>query len=346
MFNGVEGTANWPSGSTGTRLTIEKFDGQSIVIRRFDRTGATAGLSGVYNGVIQNNRIEGTAKWSWDGHPGFPRTGAWAAIIQNTSGTDGQTSSGAPTPSSTGIPPRLLECEGVGVCSGAWTISGSEGSATWFSHTPTRAKLTIVRSAPGDILIRRTNTSDGVTAVYTGTQRGNQLSGTVIWSNPGNPSGSSGTWSASVPQTSCDKEANPASADAMRIGQNALMFGLEHDAFDCYIMAAKTGDRLAQTVVGLIYYQGRESSIPQDYGQALFWLRKAADQGSYAAQRTLVDMYRLGQGTTPDPGLSQIYAQKADEQKHDFERRQDRADRTAAMLTGFVMGAVFGAFLF
>jgi hypothetical protein len=348
-FDGTEGTANSPNGSTGTRLTIEKFDGQTIVVRRFDRAGASAGLSGLYTGTVEGKHITGTVKWSWLDHPGFPASGTWSAIIQDQPSSQSAPDATAGNGSSAVIPPRLLECEGVGRCNGSWIINGSEGTATWFAQTPVRAKLTVVRSEPDDILIRRTDTSDGNSAVYSGKRHGDQISGTVIWSSPDHPGGASGTWSASVPQTVCETQANLTSADAQRIGQNALMFQREHDALDCYIVAAKTGDPMAQTAVGLLLYQGHEG-IPQDYKQALFWLRKAADQGIYAAQKTVADMYMLGQGTAPDPNLSNFYAAKASEQKREWERNQDRADRAAAsranMLTGFVMGAVFGALLF
>jgi TPR repeat protein len=72
-------------------------------------------------------------------------------------------------------------------------------------------------------------------------------------------------------------------------------------------------------------------------------------------------MYTLGQGTPRDLELSKFYAGKAAEQKRDKEREEDRqeraearaeeheeraADRRAQVLTGFVMAATFGAFLF
>jgi TPR repeat protein len=61
-------------------------------------------------------------------------------------------------------------------------------------------------------------------------------------------------------------------------------------------------------------------------------------------------MYMLGQGTPRDPELSRFYGDKAAEQKRDWEHQQERADRSAgraaSALTGFVMGAVFGALVF
>ncbi len=137
----------------------------------------------------------------------------------------------------------------------------------------------------------------------------------------------------------------------MRLGQTALMFHRDHDALDCYIVAARAGDATAQTAVGLTYYQGREN-VPQDYTQAFFWLHKAADQNIYAAERTVAEMYAAGQGTTRDATLAAIYTKRADEQKHDLERQQDRqydaqqraADRSAQILSSFVLGASFGLF--
>ncbi len=256
--------------------------------------------------------------------------------------------------SSQGARAHWLECEGNGPCNGAWTLDGSTGTAIWFSQSPVRAKLTIVSLDPTDIIIRRTNITDGNSAVYHGTRNGDTYTGAVIWSTPNHPGSSSGHWSASIPQTNCEGASGMSSADAMRIGQNALMFDLERDAFGCYIAAAQDGDAMAQTAVGLIYYKGRADKVPQDYEQALFWLRKASDQGVYAAQRTVSDMYMLGQGTPQDRELSKFYGDKAAEQKrdreHQMQRAQDQAnraaDRAANAMTGFVMGAVFGALLF
>jgi F0F1-type ATP synthase assembly protein I len=63
-------------------------------------------------------------------------------------------------------------------------------------------------------------------------------------------------------------------------------------------------------------------------------------------------MYAAGQGTTRDATLAAIYTKRADEQKHDLERQQDRqydaqqraADRSAQILSSFVLGASFGLF--
>ncbi len=48
---------------------------------------------------------------------------------------------------------------------------------------------------------------------------------------------------------------------------------------------ADQGNALAQTSLGIMYAQGQ--GIPQDDVQALFWFRKAADQGTPPPRRTL-----------------------------------------------------------
>jgi TPR repeat protein len=320
-----------------------------IVIRRVDPSGRKA----TYSGTIHGNQVTGKVEWTSSAQTEAPSAGNWSAVFQNLPAA-AQNSADASSSSAQGLPLRLLECEGGGPCNGAWTFDGVNGTATWFTQSPIRAKLTIVRSGPDEITIRRTNLTDGNSAVYQGTRKGDTYSGAVIWSSPNNPGGASGHWMASIPQTNCDAASNLSPADAMHIGQTALMFDLGRAAFGCYLVAAQAGDSMAQTAVGLIYYQGRTSEVPQDYKQAFFWLRKAADAGVYAAQRTVSDMYMLGQGTPQDRELSKFYGDKAAEQKrdreHQIERAQDRADhaadRAANAMTGFVMGAVFGALLF
>ncbi len=248
---------------------------------------------------------------------------------------------------SEGLPPELLVCENKGPCNAAWMLHGSEGTAMWFARKPTRAKLTVVRSSPDNILIRRTDTTDGITATYAGSLRGDHYSGTIIFGSGEGGEASTGTWTASVPQTTCPPAAGLDPADAMRIGQTALMFHLEQSALDCYVVAAKAGDATAQTAVGLLYYQGGNGAEP-DYAKAFFWLHKAADQGVYVAQRRVAEMYLAGQGTAHNPDLAHNYTARADEQKHDVERRQDledrEKDRQAQILSSFVMGASFGLF--
>ena len=358
-FDGTTGKITTPADNSGTELTIQSMDQSKIVIHRVDQPGPTAGRSGTYTGSIHGSFITGTIQWQWPDHPNTSSSGTWTAELEDQRAA--ASSPAAATTSQAGLPTQLLECEGNGSCNAAWVISGPSGKATYYLQKPLHAELTIVRSDPNDILIKRTDLDDGNSAVYYGTLRDNTYSGAVVWSGPGHSGDASGHWSASIPQTTCDPHADLSSDDALQIGRNALMFNHRRDAFDCYLVAAKTGDATAQTAVGLIYYQGNNADVPQDYGQALYWLKKAAMQDVYAANKTLADMYTLGQGTPRDLELSKFYADKAAEQKRDKEREEDKqeraqaraeeheeraADRRAQVLTGFVMAATFGAFLF
>jgi hypothetical protein len=64
---GAEGDGRGPSEEVAT-LSIEHADAQSVRIRRVDSSGSTAGLTGVYIGVANGARIEGTFTSSWPGH--------------------------------------------------------------------------------------------------------------------------------------------------------------------------------------------------------------------------------------------------------------------------------------
>jgi hypothetical protein len=66
-------------------------------------------------------------------------------------------------------------------------------------------------------------------------------------------------------------------------------------ALPLFTRAANKGNALAQTTLGLLYYNGR--GVSQDYEQAIMWLRKAADQGQSGAQLLLGEMYEQGKGS-------------------------------------------------
>ena len=61
---------------------------------------------------------------------------------------------------------------------------------------------------------------------------------------------------------------------------------------------AEQGDARAQSLLGLIYYNGR--GVRQDEREAIRWFRRAADQGDAAAQLQLGIMYSEGRGVPQD----------------------------------------------
>ena len=92
------------------------------------------------------------------------------------------------------------------------------------------------------------------------------------------------------------------------------------EASDRFPMAAERSDADAQFYIGSLYCQGhdvRENSedyvIPQDYGLAGMWFRKAADKGHSGAQNALGVFYHYGQGVEQDPKQAAAWYQKAAE---------------------------------
>jgi len=61
---------------------------------------------------------------------------------------------------------------------------------------------------------------------------------------------------------------------------------------------AEHGDAKAQLVLGVAYEDGR--GLPQNYGEAAKWYRKAADKGDAGAQYFLGGMYMKGRGVPQD----------------------------------------------
>jgi TPR repeat protein len=77
---------------------------------------------------------------------------------------------------------------------------------------------------------------------------------------------------------------------------------------------AEKGDALAQTILGLMYYNGR--GVPQDYAQGVAWFRKAAAQGNSVAQDELGRAYRFGRSVPQDYAEAASWFRKAAEQGH------------------------------
>jgi TPR repeat protein len=68
---------------------------------------------------------------------------------------------------------------------------------------------------------------------------------------------------------------------------------LVDDAQACRVRAEQ-GDAFSQYTLALMYHHGK--GLPQDYGEAFRWYRKAADQGNVKAQYALGYMNYIGEG--------------------------------------------------
>ncbi|MDR2219318.1 MAG: sel1 repeat family protein [Methylobacillus sp.] len=83
--------------------------------------------------------------------------------------------------------------------------------------------------------------------------------------------------------------------------------------------AADQGNADAQLKIGALYEEGWEGyGYPQDYALAADWYRKSAEQGNAAAQEILADMYDFGQGVAQDKEQALAWREKAREKKVNF----------------------------
>jgi hypothetical protein len=82
-FAGSEGNGQWPSGETAS-LSVRHFDAGSVVIRRADSSGPSAGLTAVYNGTRRGDRIAGKFIATLPGRKDSV-SGDWQATIEKTS---------------------------------------------------------------------------------------------------------------------------------------------------------------------------------------------------------------------------------------------------------------------
>ena len=80
--------------------------------------------------------------------------------------------------------------------------------------------------------------------------------------------------------------------------------------------AADQGDADAQNNLGNAYRDG--CGVEQDDVQAVYWYRKAADQDNVQAQCALADMYASGRGIEQDDGQAVYWYQRAVDQKEPF----------------------------
>jgi len=149
-FLGTQGNGQWPSGEVAN-LAVEHFDANTVVIRRADSTGPSAGLTAVYNGARHGDRIGGEFTSSWPGH--------WNSTSGNWYATIGKA---AQSP-----PPVMRVCDPAGACS-IWTWNNGHYDGAWSNATATMA---VVSFSPDSVIIKRTDTGGrpGYYAyVYTG----------------------------------------------------------------------------------------------------------------------------------------------------------------------------------
>src|SRR3972149_9369904 len=91
--------------------------------------------------------------------------------------------------------------------------------------------------------------------------------------------------------------------------------------------AAEQGDARGQSIFGWMYLNGH--GVAQDYGEAVKWFRKAAEQGNDAwTQTVLGSTYLNGQGVAQDYRDAAKWFRKAPEQGQSEERRVGKECRS------------------
>ena len=84
------------------------------------------------------------------------------------------------------------------------------------------------------------------------------------------------------------------------------------EAVKWYRKAAEQGDAQAQRNLGLCYYYGE--GVAKDFGEAVKWLRRGAGQGDAQAQRLLGVCYEYGNGIEKNLAEAACWYRKAADQ--------------------------------
>jgi hypothetical protein len=340
-FQGLKGQGKFDGTVQG--MDIDSFDGHTLVVRRTSYAGGQIGSgqingTAIYTGQINGTHITGTAKYYPTGRNASE--GPWCGEIEDPKVLMPEILAARQAPADT--PPQILECELNQYCDGLWSVSGASGKAVWPRNPNVLADLTVESFSPDKIVIRRTDTTpNGFSVVYTGRLDGNRITGTAL-AQAGAKSFTY-NWTAIIPATSCVRTdgLKPDTQEALDVGNIALRFNLEPAALDCYLIAAKNGDAVAQNTVAILLYEGGKSPIKQDYSQSFYWVSRSAAQGNYFAEQALANMYKEGKGTGIDPVKAQYWFEQAAATPEAREIAQDKARAAQEqMMFNLFFGAV------
>ena len=84
-------------------------------------------------------------------------------------------------------------------------------------------------------------------------------------------------------------------------------------------MASDNGDNYAPDFIGGLYQNGL--GVPQDYGQAMQWYRKAADLGDDEAEYDIGILYANGWGVPVDLNQANTWIKKAADADNDDAKK-------------------------
>jgi hypothetical protein len=194
-FLGTQGNGQWPSGEIAS-LSVEHFDNDTVVIRRADSTGPSAGLTAVYNGTRHGERIGGEFTSSWPGH--------WNAKKGNWYATIGTSAQSLPT-----VMHWCIDC-----------ANGQGGTLVWendhylnLNDVPGQTTILTVESfTPQSVVLHRVNSGRYPgTAVLTGQipAQGNSIVNGIQTSPNGQTKGFRAAWGTAISTLPGSRRADP-----------------------------------------------------------------------------------------------------------------------------------------
>jgi len=140
-FLGTQGNGQWPSGEVAN-LSVEHFDTGTVVIRRADSTGPSAGLTAVYRGTRNGNRVGGEFTSSWPGH--------WNNMTGNWYATIGKSAQSPP------ILMRVCDPYPNSTCA---TLTWNNGHYDGVFNNGGTATFTVESFSPDSVIMHRVDTS-------------------------------------------------------------------------------------------------------------------------------------------------------------------------------------------
>lgn len=165
-FLGTQGNGQWPSGGIAN-LSVEHFDADTVVIRRADSTGSSAGLTAVYRGTRHGDCLGGEFTSSWPGH--------WSNMSGNWYATIGKAAQG---------PPSVMHWCAQHCSTWVWDGGRYVGAGTAPGANP-GCGVTVESFTRESVIMHRTDCGQFPgTAVLTGqiSSQGNTIvNGTITW---------------------------------------------------------------------------------------------------------------------------------------------------------------------
>jgi hypothetical protein len=175
------GLGKWPTGEEAV-LELESTGNNQVVVIRTDLTGAKAGLTATYIGILKDYGVGGSYTSFYKGQR---EDGDWYWMTNQNAGSL-----------------RITECEGRNCAAfppdaPVWTFNGSAGIGIFGTGNQ---PMVLEHFDANTIEVRRTDTTGPWrgSAVYTGRVQGSQISGEVRYFDPGRSAPRIGTWTGVI----------------------------------------------------------------------------------------------------------------------------------------------------